>query len=790
MHIENYLKKFESKAEKVVTFMGCEGSGTSHPVSPKNSKNVSINGISDITDTTTMGEVSYQDLIQAFSFLISDCQNFKCPAGAVPIACLNDNSFPLVVSSLSINPSSQTDVYMPVLAASIKSNGRIICYGHINMFNHDIFNSNHTAALIHNTLLWLNQKENLTDPIYFASFPKEYFAEIKSCFAPHGIRIQFVDFSPDLCKHCKYIMIPSYLNVDNKEIKKALKDLIIKGGGIGCIYIPSESTEVSDSIPINDFLIRYGLAFTYCSISEDTQPPLNVIIYESLDVTRKFTFFSLIQQFAELVHKESKDTIKLDDLVTVLRYNIMVSGANEMYRISLLIDLCHEYLHKTHYKLENNEICPYISQSIVVALLLDLQSKVPIDSVTISKEAELFPGLANVETEKIDINLTLQEESLISTGLWLQPGIRSEFRCQNELIHHSQLYIQVGAHYQSLVTKPGPWKRWPLTVSAFPIEHESTFFASPFGGIIYIATSILGNSKLSRGPSTSRVASSVSLLSNNLDSFKDASTSSNHIHSSLLQATVENVSRYPMAVYDNPDIWQQTKKLDVPWGELVSKSIIFTLPTSYLKKIEDFDKIFDRIELFINTLSTFMSYQVIRPYRIVFDVETLDDQPVPKYPIIMLENDINDILFDNDKPNPGLFRAMYMLALVSLRDGCFDQITELALAALVASCVFVKLFPSFDPLKNPLIEAPLLFSELWTIHTRINAKVIPELIVKSQNPETPVYEVPEDRWIAFVRDLCFDSKYNFSLILQDAHPIPLNLASQLKSLRNPPRIDS
>ncbi|KAK8887734.1 hypothetical protein M9Y10_038788 [Tritrichomonas musculus] len=778
--------------------MGCGSSSSkaSIPVSPKHIAKPATVYSSDVTETSMFG-FSPAEIEEIFYFLVSNCSTFHCPPGMVPIACLDENSIPIVISSLSFDGSTQTGIDMPILAAGVRKTGRVVCFGHVCMFNRNYFNSGDTAVLIHNTIIWLNDKKGLINPIQFISIPREYHSEIKGCFHPHGIQVQFTEFSTEIFQENKFVIIPSYFDINNSEKKRAIKDLIRNGGGIGCVYIPKEGTDFSGSIPINKFLIKFGLSFTYCSLSEDTSTPFAVNVHESFDATKKYIFYSLVDQFNRFINSGtcSSDSAYLDDLVTELRYNILVSGKDQIHLILLLIDLCWQYLKLTEYKLENGLICPDIYHVIIIILLLDLYQKQPIDCIIPSPEASTFPGLAyDVEPEDIKVSLQLQDESIISTGLWLQPGVVSCLHLHDTscLANKSRcLFIQVGSHSLSLLAKQGPWKRWPNVVNSFKIEEKKDEkgednnnnaneveiqFISRFGGIVYIAVSSFPDEFYNTDL-------------NEKEAEKDE-TEKNEVPSSnpLFEGTFEKVVHYPIAVYNDKNVYLKTKDLNVPWGELVSKSIIFTLPSKYLKQIDDFDKLFGRIEEIIKILSDFMNYPIVRPYRIVFDIETVDDRPVAHYPIVMLEDDINDILFSTDKPTAGLFRCLMMLALVSVRDGCFDHLTEDALSAFVAAHVFKKLFPSFDPIEKPLFQMPVLFEELWLINLKVNNKVIPNIIAKSQNSDSPVYDVPEDRWIAFVRDLCFTIQLNFLPVLEKLRPIPLNLATTLNTLKVAPSL--
>jgi hypothetical protein len=128
--------------------------------------------------------------------------------------------------------------------------------------------------------------------------------------------------------------------------------------------------------------------------------------------------------------------------------------------------------------------------------------------------------------------------------------------------------------------------------------------------------------------------------------------------------------------------------------------------------------------------------------------------------------------------------------MLCLREGCFDPLTEHALAAFAAHRLFRKLFKAYDPLETPIVEVPPLFFELWNIHGRVDNRIIPELLKRSQEPDCVVYDVPEDRWLAFVKDLCFLAKMDFGHMFRKIKPITLALGTSLSTLRPAPSFEN
>lgn len=843
--------------------MGC-GATRAVAVSPTSSKKNIKGGTSENTES---GDIPYQDLAQNYEYLVNNCSSFKCPPGTVPIVCLDDDTIPVIESNLLLDESHQTGIFLPVIAANIQSKGRIICYGHVDMFNRNYFNSGDTANVLYNSFVWLNGKKTINSPIHFISFPSEYQSEMKSCFAPHGIHLVFDDFGADLTNET-FIMIPTYFDLGDKEKLNMLNQILHRGGGIGIIYVPEKNTK-TNFFPINKFLLTFGLSYSHCSLSDEYGTAITVKVYTSFDRSKRYSFRSLVEQFDKFVNTKNRNLSYLDDLATSIRYHVLASGKNHVFMIDQLLQLCWQYLRDTDYRLENGMFCPFVNHSIAAVLIDELYSKVPIEMVKDHLDvATTFPGIADPDTPFSEQSVTLQiyEDSLLSTGFWISPGMVSTVEGKNI---PKGTRIQIGIHNVTLFTKPGPWKRWPMVISSYPFDGTKTSISSPFGGIVYLAIPDLSSDKnrssvMSIGKNESSNSSKESKESNNNCKVGDK-----------MEVTFSSVTLYPQVVHSDPSVYENTSKYKVPWGEFVSESIIFTMPSQMMKHIPNFDETFKYIENIVTLTANYMNYQIVRPYRIVFDIETTDEYEyqqqqlqyqllqqqiqfisqkntlrmtagsvnstqgplstssctnvggsyhntdfnkyiensiktsnpvtinnsmldssnnvglsmvVSRYPIVLLLEDINDLFFNTHKMNAGLFKLIMSIAIVSFREGVFDDTTELALSAFVATNVFAQLFSSYDPFEQPIMEMPLLFNELWMIHSHINKKIIPEIIKKSQDDDTQAYEVPQDRWIAFVIDLSNMAKINFSSILKKVKPIPLNAISTLETLKNPPQI--
>ena len=713
--------------------MGC--GSTSVAPAPQKPRKDNFNGtapINTLTDTTTVpvpGGASLAEIMAAYEGIVTDACGFKLPPGCVAIACLNDDCIPLIAASLYLEGTSPTNVFLPVIAGVCSGDGCVMLFGHVSMLDRKYFESQDTALILLNSLSWLNRRKPMIDVLPFVGFPETRHSEIKHCLGPQGIRIVFCRLEDVDLERPHALILSSDVDMTDKPTRKKLRAFVEAGGGIGifCVTRDRENVEMS----INNFTTSYGLAFTHCSLSAEYATGTTVKVYPQYDSMKQYLFTSLVDQLS--AHVAAKGSVsKLDDLVTAIRYYVLASKGQQEYLLWHILDLCWRYLKSTNYLMEDGSMCPELGQKVIIVLMLDIASKLPREKIRKHPNAESFPGISSVPKEDVTITLELKDESLISTGFWLNAGDVTSVECENP---PPGLFIQIGAHTSSLLTKSGPWKRWPLVASAIPLESGKTVLASAFGGIVYVlAGSVPSGTKLN--------------------------------------ITLKDVSRYHVATFENDSIECNAES---PWGEFVTKSVIFTMPTKDIQRIEAREHPYKFVERLVAIISRLMSYNVVRPYRVVFDVDLADETVTPDYPIVLQLADLDTLFFDHKRPSPGLFRFVSLLAIVSLRDGYFDADMEQALAAYIACLVMQEVFPSHEPSDYGMVVKPSLFSVVWYIHTKVNKNLLCEIIRRSQLPDAPVTDAPEDRWLRFVKDVCNLAHKDLTKLFQEAKPIPLSL---------------
>jgi hypothetical protein len=171
----------------------------------------------------------------------------------------------------------------------------------------------------------------------------------------------------------------------------------------------------------------------------------------------------------------------------------------------------------------------------------------------------------------------------------------------------------------------------------------------------------------------------------------------------------------------------------------------------------------------------------VEPYRIVFDVDLPNDRPLDRFRLFFLESDLRQC-FQFREASGELFEVVRSMALSSMKEGCVDPATEIAIATVAASFVFQTLFPGFDPLGQEFVGRPALFPELWEIHTKVAVPVIAQTLTIMQDPEYQRGEVPEEMWNLFVKELCLAAGRDFTKLLEGVKPIPRNITRTLSNL--------
>lgn len=689
----------------------------------------------------------YEDAPSFFELLTGNVRFIRSPNGMVPPVCLVEEAIPLATSGLDLEDEQLNDIQLPVISISIKDDTRIACFAHILFLSPVCFDAEDTSRLITNILFWLNRSNPIDTPILLYCFPERYAEEAASSIEHQGYTVQNGDVDSDLSQH-QIVLMPSHIDLTD-AVHLKLQNYLSKGGGLGVFYSPDYD---NPQPPVNKLLIDYGISYTYCTLSTNGFSRINVEIPSKFEVISRWHLMALAASFSNLTHQDDIAPADLDDLVTSLRYHVMLCDIRHRKIIEEIISNAWYFLENTDY-INEEGIAHDITHSIAVLLINDLTEKLPPEDLKLPLAVtRIFPGETHdVVPEDHKLEIHLHDESWISTGLWLIADHIGSVICENP---PKGLHVQVGSHCESLLTKQGPWKRWPGVISSFEVKNGKTKVGSAFGGIVYLFISYDDDEEIEELPATTK-----------------------------LTFQFNGFTKYPRAVFKKPKVYEATKKFDVPWGELTTNSLILTLPAVDLHRIQNVDEVCTRLDKLVMMISLFMGYQVARPYRVVFDVEKADDETYScGYPIVILTESLEDIVFRTNELTPGLFILLRSIAIVSIPENTIDDPTEAAVATLAATAVFKEFNPAFDPFSFQGITLPPLFNELWVIHSQFSSTLIPNLLQQNQKPDAETYDSPEDMWIGFVRDLCNLAKYDLTKVLEQGRPLPVSLINTLSEL--------
>lgn len=721
--------------------MGCSSSASKvAPIKQKEDDDPQV--ITEIPQPTNPNELDKQ-MRKSFLFLTNRIHSIRFPSGMVPILVLSNQACPLYLSKMEF-ALEKSDLHFPIIAYTYPKAAKIICFSHYMILANSYFRNEDTKTIIYNCFQWLfPQMTPKGNTLFCIGFPDHILSDVENQFTLLNYSVKFGTFDDDWEQYSVLAVTSTLPIYEDSEKISRLSNYLRKGNGLACFY---DSTESLFDVPINPFLSQYGLSYAYCQLVNEMNPSPTLKAPKDYYSLTSVTFDSLVTKLRRNLAKLKAVKIdKLDSIVTRLRYHVMVCQKEQLPKLKEILEMSFDFLQNTNYR-NDDKIVFKSYQLILIILMIDVFKKMPIDEIRIANDADLFPGLVeNMPLSDHTVTIRCRPNSIVSTGIWCQPGVVSTIECNNA---PDNVEVQIGSHNSVLVTQPGPWHRWPDITTTYKLEKGQTSVATSFGGIVYI---------LNGG---------TSLFD--------------------LELKFHNFSKYTRIVPSKPGIYESTKESNAPMCELILQTVIFTIPSSFIPQIDNMNELFLQIDNLINQVAKISYYKIVRPYRIVFDTDLTEDLFVDQYPIVLHIQDLPDIFTSELTVNGGLFRMLMAIAVSSLRENCFDRETERALGAFIASSVFLQMKPDFDPLTFFEVDLSLLYTTIWNIHIHINNQLIPGIIEESQKMEIEQCKVPEDLWINFVEKLCKLTQYNLSKVLGSIRPIPLNVMAEMEELPLPP----
>lgn len=261
----------------------------------------------------------------------------------------------------------------------------------------------------------------------------------------------------------------------------------------------------------------------------------------------------------------------------------------------------------------------------LVALETERWRALASDAQEVCPTASEYPGEVPEGASRVtrEVRFDASVARWVSTGVYAVAGEAIELTVDKRSLARG-LRVRIGAHIDELFTDEdqqsgfaedaeyssdeSEWKRWPELSFSWPIERATTRVASPFGGLVYIVV-------------TSDSADETAVEA---------------------RVTVRGGVAAPRFVLGETSVfeWRERVRDEVaPWGELECDKIIFTLPSSALRELDDPEavlRVWRKIMLCYEELS---DAPFRRAERIVADVQPSLGYLHSGYPIIGLLDD-------------------------------------------------------------------------------------------------------------------------------------------------------
>jgi hypothetical protein len=250
--------------------------------------------------------------------------------------------------------------------------------------------------------------------------------------------------------------------------------------------------------------------------------------------------------------------------------------------------------------------------------------------------------------------------------------------------------VQAGSHLPAQFSRSGPWKRLPAVTIRVPLEKGDNEICSPFGGILYVVCEGAGHT--------------------------------------TVDVDFYDVGRHPIYSRGNPSIWEETCEVDAPWAEIETHFAIFSLPTSFLSRVQPLDRAIVEIDTLLSQVLAFMADERVLPYRIVFDPEVSPITRRQFYPLVLPLETVSAI-FPPRRPSESLIQLLHHVALRSISPGTFLTNAREALASLAAYSVAANAWPEEEPKIRDIVRSPSpLYVQFLKIYLESDKKLFPKAL--------------------------------------------------------------
>ncbi|AQQ08702.1 hypothetical protein L21SP3_00491 [Sedimentisphaera cyanobacteriorum] len=538
----------------------------------------------------------YGELLKKdFAKLTENVQETASPGVPGPVCIFRPYTIPICVSG---NYGGQK----AAAAAGRTREGRFVCFGHGGYLNPSEIKKADTSVLFENCVKWLAGTEGRAKAAVIGNKP------LCKLFEESHYDARNVSFS-DTDK----IMDSDLLVFDAGGLKKQhfkLLDKYLKDGngimtamlGWGWKQVHS-GKDLREECPANDFFSQYGVVWADGYL----EPNKNGFMDSPDKLRESLNSLLAFEQMKKL--KKSDDKLKIRQIGESIELAALSLPSEEP---TLMQDLKRIARSRSVIPTGENPVTAndVASRAAITVYSRNIENTKP-EQIKPHASAKKFPGAVKNDAPRVikEIEIDLSVPRWHSTGLYAPAGKVIEADLTDELAKKG-LNLRIGSHKDKLWHKDA-WKRFPDITSSLNLSSNQTKAASAFGGLIYI------------------------------DVPEGLKGKANIMLKGAVQAPYFELGK------TNNEQWEEIRRRPAPWGELMGRNVVITVPSEKLRKLEDpsslmqkWDEVFDACAELRGSPAPRLSCE-----RIVPDVQISAGYMHSGYPI-MTQSDQFDTLAD------------------------------------------------------------------------------------------------------------------------------------------------
>jgi hypothetical protein len=224
----------------------------------------------------------------------------------------------------------------------------------------------------------------------------------------------------------------------------------------------------------------------------------------------------------------------------------------------------------------------------------------------------------------------------------------------------------------------------------FPLERASVEICSPFGGILYVVRE--GGQPVE------------------------------------CDVSFRGVGKHPIYAVGDETSLADAPSLSVPWGEIITAFVIFTVPASLFAAGFDLQGGARRLDLLIVAVLTFLADDSAVPYRVVFDAELGVCAKEAQYPLVFPVESA-ETFFAAQATSEPLFQFLKRLAMLSIQAESLGVTVKEALASLAVSAAAERVWPQeAEAVRQMIGTGSPLFALFRTIFEKSDPQLFPKVI--------------------------------------------------------------